>query len=113
VEKINKYSISVRDVNRVKEDYMDWCEAPVESEYFMYVNSYFHVRKYVDLLITKDEKPLVSLLIYIYFIYFIYIYRMMTCIMIVTFFFTVCAGCVLSYICICKCNKMQQTINKQ
>jgi hypothetical protein len=72
-QKINKYSISVRDVNRVKEDYMDWCEAPVESEYFMYVNSYFHVRKYVDLLITKDEKPLVrDIYIHFYFIYITY-----------------------------------------
>ena len=35
----------------------------MESEFFMYTNTYWAVRKHVDLLLTDDGKPLVS---YIY-----------------------------------------------
>jgi hypothetical protein len=54
------FGITVRFVEREFPDYMDWCEAPVESEWFMYVNTYFKVRKYVDILLTEEDKPLVS-----------------------------------------------------
>ncbi len=57
------HGIAIRAVERETNDYMDWCEAPVESEYFMYTNTYWHVRKHVDLLLTEDDKPLLT---YIY-----------------------------------------------
>jgi hypothetical protein len=53
------YGITVKFVEREYDDFMDWCEAPVNAEWFMYLNSYFAIRKYVDLLLTDDDKPLV------------------------------------------------------
>jgi len=55
--------IAIRTVERAGPDFKDWCEAPVDSEWFMYINTYHKVRRNVDLLLTDDGKPLVS---YIY-----------------------------------------------
>jgi hypothetical protein len=50
--------IRIKSIQRESE-YMDWCEARVESEWFMYTNTYFNVRRHADVLVNADGRSLV------------------------------------------------------
>jgi len=52
-------NIVTRAVERTGPDYMDICNAPVESEWFMTTNTYHNVKRTVDLLMTDTGTPLV------------------------------------------------------
>ena len=36
--------------------YQDWCQAEVQSEWFMYTNTYYSVRRHSDVLVTHDGR---------------------------------------------------------
>ncbi len=56
----NETVVPVRPHHRVAPDYMDLCEAPVETEWFMMTNSYHHVARHVDIMFTPGSfKPLI------------------------------------------------------
>jgi len=60
----DSYNMTVVPVvahHRSTPDYMDLCEAPVETEYFMLTNSYHHVATHVDLMFTPGTfKPVTA-----------------------------------------------------
>jgi hypothetical protein len=52
--------VPVRAHHRTVPDFMDLCEAPVDTEWFMITNSYHHVATHVDLMFTPGTlKPVI------------------------------------------------------
>ena len=54
-------TLPVKMYHRTSPDYMDLCDAPVSTEWFMITNAYHSVKPNIDLLFTPDSgKPVVS-----------------------------------------------------
>jgi len=59
-DEYNETVVPVKAHHRTAPDFMDLCEAPVETEWFMITNSYHHVASHVDLMFTPGTlKPVV------------------------------------------------------
>lgn len=59
VDRLGSFGITIVTIERQTHDYFDWCKAPVTADYFMYVNTYFKVRKPVDIVLTLDDKAVI------------------------------------------------------
>eukprot|EP00591_Stephanopyxis_turris_P001522 CAMPEP_0195511176 /NCGR_PEP_ID=MMETSP0794_2-20130614/3591_1 /TAXON_ID=515487 /ORGANISM="Stephanopyxis turris, Strain CCMP 815" /LENGTH=720 /DNA_ID=CAMNT_0040638727 /DNA_START=505 /DNA_END=2667 /DNA_ORIENTATION=+ len=59
-EVYNETRLPVKTHHRLSSDFMDLCDAPIDTEWFMLTNSYHHVAKHVDLMFTPGAfKPVI------------------------------------------------------